>query len=356
MLLVLAAVAAAALDAGLVADHRLPGIWTSSRLWLGAGLVMVALRLPAIAVDAWFEYRLKGRAPDRPVPAFGFLFTVVALALLTWVALVVVGGGVYALAAAAPDGWPAVVTAFGLGLVVLAVVGERKVRRRLPGRELALRRDDAAAEESEPAAEDSLRALAGRFGLDDVPIVMSTAGSVRSPVVGDGANASAVGVGPNRRVVLTEALLDEPDPLRSYVVAHELTHLARRHIAVQTALAVVTMVAMVQVLGYAAARAWPWSILGLDPLDPVGMPVAVLVLTAVAAVAGPPIAWVARAQERSADAGAIAAVGPLDPAVARGLYGPSSADLDPPWWVRLLDHHPTPAERLEVQARSWRTG
>ncbi|WP_293046762.1 M48 family metalloprotease, partial [Moorena sp. SIO1F2] len=62
-------------------------------------------------------------------------------------------------------------------------------------------------------------------------------------------------------------------------------------------------------------------------------------------------AWVSRAQERSADVGAMRVVGCPTPADAARLHGGDRADLAPPRWYRWYAHHPAPFERMEFLAR-----
>ncbi|MEM7274521.1 MAG: M48 family metalloprotease [Actinomycetota bacterium] len=363
--LVIAAVVAGAIDTAPAPTDRGFGVLvTSPALLIGAGLTAAALRLPAVAVDAWFEYRLErpdeagegtgGAETTTPVPVPWFAVTVSALTGLIWLALVIVGALGYGLVANEAR-WATILTALVLALLAVATVGERAVRRRLPDRERPLAVEagpDAPADARAPEVVAELDGLAERVGLVGVPYLVSRGGPLRSPVAGAVPNACAIGVGPNRRVVLTERLLAEARPLRDFVVAHELTHLARRHVAAQAVVAAVAYTVTVQVLGLVAADGRAWRLFGLTPEDPLGMPVVALVLVAVGAVLGPAIALLARAQERMADAGAIASVGPLEPDAARRLHGLASADLDPPWWVRIFDHHPAPAERLEFQARA----
>jgi STE24 endopeptidase len=158
------------------------------------------------------------------------------------------------------------------------------------------------------------------------------------------ANAYVTGLGPTKRVVLFDTLLDryDRDEVRS-VVAHELAHVAHRD--------VLRGVAFAAILAGPAALATQrvaWS------LSPVRTGAGMLPALALAAgLVTAPTAMLAnrmsRAIERRADARAIALVGAPEAFISfeRAIALQNVADLDPPAWVtRLLASHPPTVERI----------
>lgn len=202
---------------------------------------------------------------------------------------------------------------------------------------------------------DELVELAGRvglggarFGLLDPVAGPGRPGPVPAPVAATPA-ACAIGWPPGGGVLVNRALLDAPPDLRRFVVAHELTHLARRHPLIQAGLEVAAATSALAAVPIVVALR-P-GLLGRPLDDPLAMPGAVLVVYVVAAAARLPVAWVLRALERSADIGAASLVGPPDRAGIRALLLGSGLDLAPPRPGRLFATHPTPAERAELLTR-----
>ncbi len=349
----------AAIVAGRLAETAPDGTGSLvAPVLVGAGLTALALRVPAVVVDWWFEYRFHHGVDDhRPVPIRWFLGTTSALTVGFFVLLTGLGWLGYRVAVGGVR-WVAVLALAIPVVVVAAALGERRFRRLVPGGERAL--------DPESPAADRLAELASEFSLVGLPfgIVRRTPdrsgpGTDPGPIADrwpdeQAPNASAVGLWRNRRVVLTDSLLAEEPAVRDFVVAHELSHLAGRHVALQAWLGLVATLAGVWLVVAAAELERLWSLFGLDPIDPRGLPIVALIVLAVGGLVGPPVAWMARALERSADAGAIDVVGPPPVDLMASLHLATATDLDPPWWVRLYAHHPTPAERLEFLARRGR--
>ncbi len=366
----------AALAAGRFGDHRGAdrlwaedvGWWTSvvsGRVVAGAALTALALRVPAVAVDAWFEFRFRhGRRDHTPVPALWFASTTALLTLLVIAVLMLVTGPIHRLAFE-NDRWPFIVAAAVVAAIAGFSASERWLRRiggdderPIDDRDLALR----------------LERLAARFDLSGLhfatatptskPTAAATA-SLGDAALPDGAdrvdraaegvpNAYSVGLGVNRRVVMTDALLREPDGIGDFVVAHELTHVAKRHVLTQTAVSVGAALILIAAVAIAAATGQPWGWFGFEPTDPLALPVTALLILVLLGALGPVSGWLSRAQERAADAGAVAVVGVPAATEAKRLYVATTADLRPPWWARLYSPHPAPAERLEFLARQRR--
>lgn len=158
------------------------------------------------------------------------------------------------------------------------------------------------------------------------------------------ANAYVTGLGPTKRVVLFDTLLDRygRDEVR-VVVAHELAHV--RHDDV------------LRGIGYAAIVAVP-AALTTDRLARLlsaesGTPAALPALALAAALGCAPVALVggrlSRAIERRADAYSLELTRAPDAFISfeRRIALQNLADLDPPRWLAaLLASHPPTAERI----------
>jgi STE24 endopeptidase len=164
------------------------------------------------------------------------------------------------------------------------------------------------------------------------------------------ANAYAVGIGPSQSVFLWDTLLDGRFTKAEvqFTTAHELAHLARRHIWKGLAWGVLFGVPILAGIAFATGRRG-----GLR--NPGTVPLALLTLTALQLALKPLENVVSRRYEAEADWVGLGGV--RDPAAARGLFKRFvRTDLqapEPPGWVHvLLDDHPTPLHRVE-QAEAW---
>jgi STE24 endopeptidase len=158
------------------------------------------------------------------------------------------------------------------------------------------------------------------------------------------ANAYVSGLGPSKRVVLYDTLLDRysRDEIR-LVVAHELGHV--RHRDVPRGVLYAAIVAPAAVL---AIQRLSWE---LSPER--GTPAAMPALALAAALITAPIGLIgnrlSRAIERRADHFSLVLAGVPDAFVSfeRAIALQNVADLDPPRWAtRLLASHPPTAERI----------
>jgi Zn-dependent protease with chaperone function len=180
--------------------------------------------------------------------------------------------------------------------------------------------------------------LAGRAGVR-VGQVYSVDASRRT----SGANAYVNGLGPTKRVVLYDTLLDRYSPGEvSVVVAHELSHVRHRDVA--RALAFSALVAG------PAARAVAQLSRELSPgRRPPTIPALALAFTLVAGPMGLIARRLSRAIERRADADSLRLAG--DPGAfisfQRAVALQNVADVRPRGWVRrLLASHPPTLERI----------
>ncbi|MGH2872141.1 MAG: M48 family metalloprotease, partial [Solirubrobacteraceae bacterium] len=195
----------------------------------------------------------------------------------------------------------------------------------------------------EPLPEGDLRAdvlgLAGAAGVR-VREVYSVDASRRTTA----ANAYVTGLGPSRRVVLFDTLLQsfDRDEVR-LVVAHELAHVRHRDVLRSVAYAA----AVAPAAAYAVQRlSWELS-------DARGTPATLPALGLAAGLVSAPLGMIAsrmsRAVERRADRSALELAGAPDAFVSfeRAIALRNVADLDPPRWVSLLlASHPPTAERI----------
>jgi STE24 endopeptidase len=157
-------------------------------------------------------------------------------------------------------------------------------------------------------------------------------------------NAEAVGLGPSRRVILWNTITDRRFDVdeQKVVLAHELTHHARKHLWKGVA--------------WYALFAFPGAFLiaratrrrgGMR--EPEAVPLSLLVLVVLSLLALPLENAITRRMEREADWGALKLT--HDPQAAKGLFEgfttAAYADPDPPVWDYLLiENHPTIVQRV----------
>ena len=205
---------------------------------------------------------------------------------------------------------------------------------------------DPLFNEFEPLPEgqtrDDVLALARAAGVK-VGEVYSVDASRRTTA----ANAYVTGLGPTKRVVLYDTLLDRysRDEIR-LVVAHELGHVRHRD--------VLRGVAYAAIVAPPAAYAVQRLSAALSPDDgPPPPPAALPALALAASLIGVPTGVISsrlsRAIERRADHFSLELAGAPDAFISfeRTVALQNVADLDPPRWVsRLLASHPPTAERI----------
>jgi STE24 endopeptidase len=158
------------------------------------------------------------------------------------------------------------------------------------------------------------------------------------------ANAYVAGLGPTKRVVLFDTLLDRysRDEIR-VVVAHELAHVRNRDVVRG-----VIYAALVAPTAALAVQRVSWE---LSPER--GTPGALPALALAAAVVGAPTGLIgnrlSRAIERRSDAYSMTLTGAPDAFISfeRAIAVQNVADLEPPRWLTsLLATHPPTAERI----------
>jgi STE24 endopeptidase len=196
----------------------------------------------------------------------------------------------------------------------------------------------------------ALRAVATRLEAEEhvghVPIDVETVRDVTSLP-----NAEAMGIGPSRRVVLWDTLVDGrfSRPELTIVIAHELGHLARNHIW--------------KAVGWYALFAFPGAFLiaratrrrgGMGQAEAV--PLSLLLLVVLGLLALPLENAISRHREAEADWMALRTT--HDPAAATALFRrfvPATLDEPSPSTIDylLLENHPTIMQRIAM-AQAWR--
>jgi STE24 endopeptidase len=202
---------------------------------------------------------------------------------------------------------------------------------------------------TKPMRDESLLAAAHGYerelGLPHIPLRVEEVSQDTSH-----ANAYALGIGPSRRVVFWDTLLQKPftPGQRRVILAHELGHHSSNHLP--------------EGLGWFAIFAVPgaWLLMratrrrgGMG--QPEAVPLALLVVAVLQLAATPAQNSISRRMEAEADWVALGLT--RDPhsleRVMVNLSHTSLGDPDPPRWAQaLLGSHPTLADRVAM-ARAW---
>ena len=162
------------------------------------------------------------------------------------------------------------------------------------------------------------------------------------------ANAYVTGLGPTKRVVLFDTLLEryDRDEVR-VVVAHELSHV--RHRDVRRGIAFAALVALPAARAVARAS----GLLERDPASPAALPALSLAAVCVSAPVGAIAARLSRAVERRADQDSLELTRTPDAFISfeRRIAVQNLIDIEPPPLLQaLLATHPSTAERIGAAA------
>jgi STE24 endopeptidase len=193
----------------------------------------------------------------------------------------------------------------------------------------------------DPQLRTSLLALEPVEGVEGTPIRVQTVSSFTTQV-----NAFAAGFGPSSHVVLWNTLLDGrlgDDEVR-FVTAHELGHVAHKHILKGLAWFALLALPIAWFVTWVTRRQG-----GLA--NPASLPLALVALTIANLIAAPAQNWVSRRYEAEADWSALRATHDVrsGKAVFRSFQETSLQDPSPPHWAYLwLSSHPTLAQRLAM--------
>jgi STE24 endopeptidase len=197
--------------------------------------------------------------------------------------------------------------------------------------------------EQRPLRDPDLRAQAQEYeeelGIEHIPIRVQPVGTETTAP-----NAAAVGLGPTRRIVLWDTLLDGrfSDDEEGVVIAHELGHHARDHLWKGVAWYALFAIPGAFVIARVTRRRGGMA-------RPEAVPLSLLVLIVLSLLAQPLQNMIIRRQEAEADWTALELS--EDPDAARGLFEgfttTALADPDPPLWSYvLLETHPTIVQRV----------
>lgn len=198
---------------------------------------------------------------------------------------------------------------------------------------------------TDPLRDETLLAAAESYerelGLPDIPIRVEEVSADT-----DQANAYAYGIGPTRRVVFWDTILDDPftTGAQKVVLAHELAHHSQEHLP--------------KGIGWFALFAVPgaWILMratrGRGGMGvPEAIPLALVVVAVLQLATAPASTWLSRRMEAEADWKALQVT--QDPASMETLFvafsETSLGDPDPPRWVELmLGTHPSLADRVSM--------
>jgi STE24 endopeptidase len=185
-------------------------------------------------------------------------------------------------------------------------------------------------------------------GLPDIPVKVQEVKEFT-----DEPNALATGLGPTRRVILWDTLVDGgfSRPEVDFVLAHELAHHSRDHLWKLAGWFAVIALPLAFVIALATRRRG-------GMYAPQAVPLAIFVLVVLQLLVSPAQNAVVRNYEREADWVGLQTT--CEPGSARAslerLARKSLSDPDPPGWtVALLQNHPPIIDRIEM-ANAWQRG
>jgi STE24 endopeptidase len=295
---------------------------------LGFAFVWLA-QLPFGLAQLWWDRR-------HDVSEVGYLewavdswFSLAGVFLFVCVAIVIV----MALAKRLRDNWwiPGAGVFVALGLL-FTLLGPYLVPDQHPLRDRGL----AAAAER----------LARQQGVQDIPVKVEDVDEFT-----DEPNAFATGLGPTRRVILWNTLLDPPFEDREVrvVIAHELAHHSRDHLWKLSGWLALVALPSAWLISLATRRRG-------GMYDARAVPLALLVAIVLQIAASPGQNVISRRMEAEADW--VALETSRDPRAARELFQEltetSLTDPDPPAWSYIVfDTHPTAMQRIEM-VEAWR--
>ncbi len=317
--------------------------------WWGGGFAFPALVVAALAVlrlplAFWRGYLHEHRFGLSTQTVGGWLLDRAKVICVGVTLTAAVLASLVSLARWLPGAWPAVAAPGAAALVFLLGLVAPLIFEPLFNRFRPLADEALTAE---------LRALAERAGVPVAGVLVADA-SRRTRK----ANAYVSGLGPTRRVVLHDTLLDRvAAPEVRLVTAHELAHRRERHVAKGTALQALGAAAVVLVLWGLLSESRVLEAVGASgAADPRMIPFVLLVAGGLDLLGLPFVAALSRRWERVADRVSLELTGDVASfeAAHRALAESNLADLDPPRALYLLLFtHPTQPERLEA-ARRWR--
>lgn len=306
---------------------------------LVGGLIALLVWAAVLPLAAWSGLVHDGRWGIRTASAALWWRDRAVSGAIDIASTAVLVAGLVALVRRAPRSWPWHLTWIGTALTgLLALVWPLLISPLfLPTRPLEDGPVHAAVEE-----------LLADAGMQDAPVLVADA-STRTTRI----NAQVTGLGPSRRVVLHDTLLDRPlSEIRS-VVAHELGHRANRDIARGVVGSALGLLLAGLVLRWAlrsmTPRLWPDT----TPTPARLAAVAAVGIIVLPVIAEPVVLWQSRRVEAAADFAALELA--EDPAaliaIQRAFVVRDLAAPDPPRWQTVLfSTHPTVGDRIRTAA------
>jgi STE24 endopeptidase len=163
-------------------------------------------------------------------------------------------------------------------------------------------------------------------------------------------NAYFTGLGSNKRIVFFDTLLRQLDPEEiEAVLAHEVGHFKRKHIAKRIGLMAIVSLAGLMLLGWLVGAPWFYSGLGVtEPSLAVALLLFLLVVPVFTVFVQPLMSWLSRRHEFEADefAARQADAGKLVEALVK-LYKENANTLTPdPLYSAFHDSHPPAPVRI----------
>lgn len=294
---------------------------------LGLGIVWL-VQLPFGLAALWWERRHDTTEMSYLEWAFGDWLALGASFLAISLALLIV----MALAGRLGDTWwiPGAAAFVGIAALLTFVSPYLVETKRLDDAELT-----ASAREYEREQ-----------GVGEIPVRVEEVSGDTSD-----ANAYATGLGPTRRVILWDTLIDGrfSDDAEKVVLAHEIAHHSSRHLPKSLAWFAMFALPAAWILMRVTRRRGGMG-------KPEAIPLALLAVAAIQLVAAPLQNEIGRRMEEEADWKAL--VSTRDPEGARELFvgfaETGLGDPSPPGWQQLLlGTHPTLADRVSM-AEAWK--
>lgn len=311
------------------------GHWLAAAI-LGGLAVLAAGQLAVLPLSAW-RHRIAVRYGLSRQSWGAWLRDVLKAYLVTAVVAAAAVAGLFALTRWLPHWWWLAAAAGAGGVVILfsfvfPLLVEPMFARFTPMPPGLLR--------------TALTGLAERAGVPVREVLVADA-SRRTTA----ANAYVSGLGPTRRVVVFDTLLDRAPPAEVVgVVAHELAHARHRDVAGATAVAALGAAALATGLYLVGQWQAVPRLAGVDSItDPRAVALMVAVLALAGTLLGPAQAMLSRRVEARADAQAVRLTGDPDTfsAMHARLAMTNLADPDPPRWEHVLtSSHPSTVERI----------
>lgn len=299
-----------------------------------AALIVMSTALVRLPLMAWVRIVHDGRFAMRNQSAAAWLADHLLAVGSRAAGIALAAVGAMLLVRRAPRLWPAQLT-IGATVVALLVVTLHPLVVHpllLPERPLP-----------EGAHRDAVEAVVARSGLD-VPVTLGIA-STRTPR----RNAVATGLGPTRRIVLHDTLLELAPADVAALTAHELAHLEHRDL-LRGALAVAPVVLVGGLLVAALLRRGGRRSAGVRDVPARTIVIGVALVLAVEALVTPLVAAQSRRIEVAADARAVVLSGAVEPLLVtlRAFTVDDLVDPEPPRWSALLSTHPSVGERIRA--------